>query len=166
MTHLHLSRYRLLGAKYTLLRASQTLDARPADEADEQAALGHDARELLMRILHHWHGSPLRILRCDCAPYAGPLLPGAPTPLPAGAAAESLASLEATSAAAMGAGSTGESGPLGGATAQAWPGLPGRTRAAIRWLWALERSACAAQVSMGGCGGPRGSRQRTPTLAA
>ena len=39
MTHLHLSGYRLLLAKYMLLRASQTLDARPAEEAEEQAAL-------------------------------------------------------------------------------------------------------------------------------
>ena len=38
MTHLHLSGYRLLLAKYMLLRASQTLDARPAEEAEEQAA--------------------------------------------------------------------------------------------------------------------------------
>ena len=56
-----------------------------------------------MRTLQHWHGAPLRILRCDCAPSAGPLLPGAPTPLPVGAAAESFAALEAAPAAAMGA---------------------------------------------------------------
>ena len=39
MTHLHLSGYRLLLAKYILLRASQTLDARPTEEVEEQAAL-------------------------------------------------------------------------------------------------------------------------------
>ena len=40
MTHLHLSGYRLLLAKYMLLRASQTLDARPAEESWAQSPRG------------------------------------------------------------------------------------------------------------------------------
>ena len=52
MTHLHLSGYRLLLAKYMLLRASQTLDARPAEEAEEQAALP---------AYYHQHGVTMQV---------------------------------------------------------------------------------------------------------
>ena len=88
LTHLHLCSYRIRVAKYMLLRAWRVLDALDEETLASYVALGHDKRELLLRILQHVHSAPH--LRTDAGPSAGPLLPGGNQTTPLAEAAREL----------------------------------------------------------------------------